>query len=233
MTRQELKEQLQHDQFTDTVSNVVNYTSSHRQALIRYAIIAGVVLLIAAVAIWFSNYRASLRQAELQEAFSTLDAPVGASAGSGKSFSTAEDKSKASQKVLSNFVAKYSGTREGRVAQYYLGTVKAQRADNAGAEADLRAVADSSSEVSPLAKIALAQLYVGENKIAQGENLLRDLANKPTDLVNKAQAQLLLAQVLESSNPREAQKLLQSLRTPNQSPAVTRAIDQVAQQAAK
>ncbi len=45
-------------------------------------------------------------------------------------------------------VAKDGGTREGLIAQYYLGTLKAQQGDNKGAEADLSTVAGSSSEAA-------------------------------------------------------------------------------------
>lgn len=235
MTRHDLKEQLQHDQFTDTVANVVSYSSSHRQTIIRYSIIGGIALIIIGLAIWFSSYRASIRQADLQTAFNVLDVPVGTAAGStGKTFATQDEKTKAAEKAFADIVAKDSGTHEGYIAQYYLGTLKAKGDDAKGAESDLNVVANSSGDVASLAKIALAQLYLSQAKTSQAENLLRDVVNKPTDLVSKPQAQILLAQMLESNNPREAKKIVQSLRaTPNQSPAVTRAIDQVASQSAK
>ena len=47
MTRHELKEQIQHDQFTDSVSRVVDYISANREKVTRWAIAAIVVLAIA------------------------------------------------------------------------------------------------------------------------------------------------------------------------------------------
>lgn len=235
MTRHDLKDQLQHDQFTDTVSNVVSYSASHRQTIIRYSIIGGAVLIVVGLALWFFNYRASQRQADLQAAFSVLDVPVGpqAAGSTTKTFATQDEKTKAAQKAFGDVAAKDSGSHEGRIAQYYLGTLKAQTGDAKAAESDLQTVANAGGDVASLAKIALAQLYVSQQKTSQAENLLRDVVNKPTDLVSKAQAQILLAQILESSNPREAKKIVQSLRVPNQSPAVTRALDQVAAQPSK
>ena len=130
-------------------------------------------------------------------------------------------------------VAKAGGTREGLIAQYYLGTLKAQNGDTKGAEADLTAVANSSSECAPLAKIALSQLYAGQNKVREARNLLQDIVNKPNDLVSKAQAQLLLARLDASTNPQEAKKILQSLRTPNQDPSVSRAADEISSELSK
>jgi predicted negative regulator of RcsB-dependent stress response len=233
LTRHELKESLQHDQFTDTVSNVVNYAVADRQKLIRWAVIAGIVLLIAGAAIWYSSYRSSVRQQDLEAAFAVLSAPVSTTETAAKSFPTPEAKTKASMKALADVIAKDGGTREGLIAQYYLGTLKAQNNDPKGAASDLNAVANSSSECAPLAKIALAQLYTSQNKAAEAQKLLREVVNNPTDLVSKTQAQVLLAQLLQSSNPQEAKKIVQSLKTPNQSPAVARALEQVSSQAAR
>jgi len=233
LTRHELKESLQHDQFTDTVSKVVNYTLADRQRLIRWAVIGGAVLLIAGAAIWFSSYRSSLRRQDLEAAFAVLNAPVSTTETAGKSFPTQEAKTKASMKALADVIAKDGGTREGLIAQYYLGTLKAQNLDPKGAESDLNAVANSSSECAPLAKIALAQLYTSQNRSTEAQKLLREIVDKPTDLVSKTQAQVLLAQLLQSSNPQEAKKIVQSLKTPNQSPAVARALEQISSQAAR
>jgi predicted negative regulator of RcsB-dependent stress response len=228
LTRHELKEQLQHDAFTDNVSGVLSYASSHREKLTRWLIAAGAVLILVAAVLWYSSYRREQRRDDLQAAFAVYEAPVGGTASAGKKFSTQDEKNKASLKAFSDVAAKYSGNEEGRIARYYVGALKAQTGDAKGAEADLRAVASAGGEISALAKIALSQLLSGQNRQSEAQGLLREVVNKPTDLVSKAQAQLLLAQSLESTNPSEAKKLIQSLRGPNQSPAVTRAIDQVA-----
>ena len=229
MTRHELKEQLQHDAFTDNVSGVLSYASSHREKLTRWAIVVGALLIVAAAVMWFAAHQREQRRNDLQAAFAVYEAPVG-TATVGKSFPTQDDKNKASLKAFSSVAAKYSGDAEGKIARYYVGTLKAQTGDAKGAETDLRAVASAGGECSALAKIALSQLLSGENRQSEAQTLLREVVNKPTDLVSKSQAQLLLAQSLQSTNPAEAKKLLQSLKGPNQSPAVTRAVDQLATQ---
>lgn len=236
MTRHELKDQVQHDQFTDAVSGAVNYAATHREKVIRWAV--GIVVVVALIAggFWYSSYRDSVRQHDLEVAFETLDAPVGAANPanpSAKTFATQDAKTKASIKALSDVVAKDEGTRQGRIAQYYLGTLKAQNGDARGAEVDLHAVADSGSECAPLAKIALAQLYTGENKTADARKLLQSLVDKPSTLVSKEQAQILLARLEETANPPQAKKILQSLKSPTQDPAVTRAVEQLSAQSTK
>lgn len=233
MTRHDLKEQLQHDQFTDSVSTALNYAASHRDRLIRWGIIAGCVLLAIGGLVWYNSYRRSVRQQDLQAAYNVLETQVGPHNDYAKTFATEAEKTAASMKALSEVVRKDGGTREGYLAQYYLGTLKAQKNDTAGAEADLRAAANSGSESAPLAKIALAQLYVASKRGAEARDLLRSLVNKPTDLVSKGQAQILLAQLDATTNPREAKRILQDLKKPNESPAISRAADQITAQLAK
>lgn len=229
MTRHELKEQLQHDQFKDALSGAVVYAQSHREKVIRWAVIVGIVLILGGGAFWYASYRNGVREQDLEDAFAVLEAPVGTPSQLGKSFATQDAKTAASIKALEGVIQKDGGTRQGLIAQYYLGTMKAAKQDTKGAETDLQAVANSSSECAPLAKIALAQIYASENRGAEAQGLLRDIINKPTDLVSKAQAEILLAHLEESSNPQEAKKLLQSLRAETD-PAVSRAVQQLSSQ---
>ena len=226
MTRHELKEQIQHDAFTDTVARVVQYSAVNRQRIIQWSIAGGVAIVVILCAVWYASHRRSVRQQDLATAFDVLSAPVGQPNQFGKTFATQEAKTQASIKALSDVVAKDGGTREGLMAQYYLGALKADK-DPKRAESDLRTVADSGSEIAALAKIALAQLYVGENRMSDAQALIRNIIDKPTALVSKAQAEVLLAQVQQSSNPQAAKKLLQSLKKPEETPAVSRAVDQL------
>lgn len=231
MTRHELKEQLQHDHFTDVVSDVVGYAQEHRQEVIRWVIVAVILLALAGIAFWYNAYRRSVRQQDLQAAFAVLEAPVAPPSPAPKSFPTEQAKRQASIQALSNVVSKDGGSREGLIAQYYRGTLRAQGGDVKGAIADLETVAHSTNEVAPLAKIALAQLYAGQNRVADAQRLLGEIMDKPTDLVSKAQAQILLARLEGTTNPQDAKRLLQSMK--NQDPAVTRAAQEVSSQLAK
>ncbi|HZS57444.1 MAG TPA: tetratricopeptide repeat protein [Bryobacteraceae bacterium] len=230
MTRHELKEQLQHDHFTDTVSGVVDYATSHRQELIRWVPIIVGILVIAGGAFWYAQYRNSAREQDLNNAFAIADRPVGPAAPGVSTFATEDAKSQAVMKAFSDVVAKDGGSRQGLIAQYYLGTLKAKKGDVKGAEADLSRVADSGVKVAPLAKIALAGLYAADNKTPQAQSLLQSLVNKPTDLVSKSQAQILLARLEEDTNPQQAKKLLQQVRTEAKDPAVDRAVEQISSQ---
>jgi tetratricopeptide repeat protein len=234
LTRHELKDQLQHDHFTDAVSNVISYAESHRATLIRAGIAILAVAILAAGTWWYQAEQSEKRQQELSAAMSILDAQVGGTSDFAKTYPTEDAKKDAFAAALSSIIGKYQGTKEGLVAQYYRGTARAQKGDVQGAESDLRTVADSSSGVAPLAKIALVNLYLGDKKGVEAQTLLQGLVKDPTPLVSKAQAEILQAQVDQSANPQAAKDALKSIDpAAGQRPAVKRAVEQLNTQFAK
>jgi lipopolysaccharide biosynthesis regulator YciM len=227
LTRHELKEQLQHDRFSDAVSGAVVYASSHRKNLIRGGIAVAAIAAIVGIVLWYLSYQRSIRRDALDTALVVAQAPVGQATQFGKSFPTEQAKQDASIKALSEVVSKYGGSHEALIAQYYRGTIEAQKGDSRAAEQDLKTVANSDSEFAPVAKIALSQLYAGENRMSDAEALLRGIANKGSDLVSKAQANILLAKLYQTTNPQEAKKMLESLKS-DKDPAVQSAVQQIA-----
>lgn len=231
-TRHELKEQLRHDPFRDSVSNVVEYTSSHRQTVIMWAGIAIAVLILIGGIVWYRAHERAIHEADLEAAFQVVTAPVGPPNQFTKTYPTEAARRDASIKALSGVVAKDGGSREGLIARYYLGTLKLQNGDPSGGENDLKAVANSRTDTAALAKIALANFYAGQNRTADARNLLEEIVNKPNDLVSKEQAQILLARLDATTNPAQARKLLTPLKA-SKDQIVARAADQVSTEIAK
>ncbi len=60
--------------------------------------------------------------------------------------------------------------------------------------------------------MSLAQLYAS-GEVRRGGKVLRGIIAKPTVFVSKEEATVVLAQLLLRSNPAEARKLLEPLRT--------------------
>ena len=121
--------------------------------------------------------------------------------------------------------SRYSGSDEGRAAQYYLASFQADNGKYSEAEKNFKQVADSRSPYSSLGKVALAQLYAGEGKVGEAKTILDGLIQHPSPLVSKEQAQLLLANLLKDSNPTQAKQWPESLKTPQQRPQIQRAIE--------
>jgi predicted negative regulator of RcsB-dependent stress response len=234
LTRHELKEQLQHDAFRDNVDVAVGYVALHRQQMIRYAVIALIVAVIAGISYGIYRYQKSQREQALQAAIQIAEAPVSAQADPyGKSFTTQDAKNQAALKALGDVASKYNGTEEGDAAQYYMAGLQAESQKYADAERNFKAVAASGSSYSALAKVGLAELYAGEGKTDQAKTILQDLIAHPTALVSKEQATLLLAGVLKTQDPKRSIQLAESLKGPNQRPAVSRAAEQLVQAESK
>lgn len=229
MTRHELKEQLQHDAFRDNVDLAVDYVASHRRQAIRWTAIALGIAIIAGVTYGIYEYRKNQREHALQAAIVILEAPVEPKPdGFGTSYKTQEAKDQAVTKSLSDVAATYSGSEQGDAALYLLAGHQASNGKYADAERNFKTVADSGSDYSALAKIGLAQLYVGQGKTQQAKTILEGLVSHPTAMVSKEQATLLLASVIKDTDPKRAKQLAESLKGPTERPAVERAADQIA-----
>jgi len=110
--------------------------------------------------------------------------------------------------------AKYSGTQEGAIADMYLGSYAVDQGNQEEAGRRYKRVVDDGPKVyASLARIALSQIYISEGKLADAEKVLRDAMANPSATVSKEQAQLALGEMLSNSNPTEAHKLLDPLRT--------------------
>jgi predicted negative regulator of RcsB-dependent stress response len=129
------------------------------------------------------------------------------------SFPTQAERDKAVNKAFTELAAKYSGTDEGLIAEFFLGTNAADQGRLAEADKRLKEVADSSTPYSALAKVSLAQVYAAEAKQAEGEKLLQSLIDHPTPLVSKEAATILLGELIEPKDPQRARKLLEPLRS--------------------
>jgi hypothetical protein len=227
LTRHELKE-LQQDQFATKVVDAVGFVSSHRSTAIRWTLIALAAVLLAGGGYRFYTQKRAERQADLREAFDTLEGSAGSQASPyTKNFSSVDERDAASLKAFSQLAAKYSGSKEGYLAQYYVAILRNSKGDTAGAIPILREVAECRYSVAALAKVALANLLMGEGKYAEAEQIVRSLVDKPTDLVSKKAAQVLLARVIGKHDPKAARDLLASIeggkRDPEH-PAIVRAI---------
>jgi predicted negative regulator of RcsB-dependent stress response len=114
---------------------------------------------------------------------------------------------------MTDVATHYEGSRQAAVAHFYLGSMAADKGNLAEAEKHFKAVVDSGdNNYASLAKLSLATIYGSQGKRAEGEQLLRSVANKPTVFVSKEQATIALAKYLAPYNPQEARKLLEPLR---------------------
>lgn len=219
LTRKELKA----DHLVEEVEHGVEYVAEHKSQFVKWGIAVAVVLAVAGGIYGYLQTQKSSRMELLSKAYMIQDAPVGPPQGEYKPpYATNAERDVAAVKAFTEVAAKYGSSEEGYIAKYFLGTHAADQAKWADAEKNFKEVADSASAgIASLAKLALAQVYAVQSKNADAEKLLRSIIDKPTEMVSKEQAQLTLGRLLLKSNPAEAKKLLEPLRTG--SPAVSRA----------
>lgn len=211
LTRKELKT----DKFALEVGHGFEYVSEHRRQVVRYGSIAAGVVILALILYGFLSYRSGVRDEALKDALQIQETPVGQAAAPGRpSYPTEEAKNAAFKKALTEVASKYPGSQQGATAEYYLGAMAADQGDLATAEKLFRSVADNGSkDFASLAKLSLAPVLQAENKGAEGERLLRSLIDHPTAFVSKDQAIIALARYLAPTDPQQARKLLEPLRT--------------------
>ncbi|MEI9976458.1 MAG: tetratricopeptide repeat protein [Ignavibacteriota bacterium] len=210
ITRKELKT----DNVAEGFERGLAWFEGHKKEEVRY----GAIALAAAVLIFgffiYRNHEHAARQEALAEAIRVQETPVANVAVSGQTtFPTQEVKDQAALKAFADVQAKYSGSDEAQIAEYYLGCVHSDQGKVAEAEKNFQNVANNADKnYASLAKTALADIYFSDGRFDQGEKILRDLMDHPTIFVSKDQAAISLAKHLIGRNNAEARKLLAPIK---------------------
>ena len=214
MDRQTRKD-LKTDKFAEDVFDVFGWASAHKTEVVRYgAALIALVLIVVGVT-YYRRSQATTREEALAQALRVDEATTGtAIEPTSLHFDTEAEKAKARMQAFTELSTKYNGTQEGAIADMYLASYAVDAGNQDEAERRYkRAVADGPNAYASLARIALSQIYISEGKTADAEKVLREAIDKPSATVSKEQAQLALGEMLSSSNPTEAHKLLDPLRT--------------------
>ena len=214
-TRRQLKE----DKFAATAQGAAEWATGHRQTLIWIVGLVLVAVLLTVGVITWRNRQSDEANTQLSAAMRTLDAqlvPAGSpppTEDAGQTFPTIADRAKAAQKQFQAIADKYSTVSPGKIARYMSGISLVQAGDKTGAEHELKTAAEfRDKDVAALAKMALASLYRGMNRAPEAIAIYKDLSEHPTVTVSKAQAQLQLAELYESTDPQQATLIYQQLQ---------------------
>ena len=213
-TRRQLKE----DRFIDTAQGAAEWTAAHRKPVIASAVaLIVVVCAVLGFIAWRTrqNNAANLALGAAMRVFDSnlraANAPV--TPENKDDYTSAAERGKAAEKQFKSVADQYSLTDAGHIARYLAGVAAMQAGDNAGAEQQLKAAADSGDKnIAALAKMALANYYRDNNKLADATRIYKDLADHPTDTVSKPAAQLAMAEMYESSDPKEAMSIYQQIQ---------------------
>jgi tetratricopeptide (TPR) repeat protein len=202
---------LKKDQFAQATASSMNWLSGHRSGVVRWVVIAVVVLFagIGSLVAW--NLRSSAAEIALGAALDTYSAPLtpaGAPAQKG-SYASAAERSKAANQQFAAVAQQYGWLSEGTKAHYFAGVTYEELGQNGPAETELKAAAGSwNRNLSNLAKLALAGLYHQTDRDAQAIDLYAALAAKPSETVPAAVAQLDLADLYAAAGKQDQAKAL-------------------------
>jgi predicted negative regulator of RcsB-dependent stress response len=202
---------LKKDKFAQATASSVSWVSGHRSGVLRWAIGAVAVLVLAAGALIYWNMRSTAANSALGAALDTYDAPLaqpGAPAEKGI-YSTATERSKAANEQFAAVAKQYGWLPEGAKAHYFTGITDEELGQTGAAETELKAAAGAwDRNLSNLAKLALAGLYHQTARDAQAIDLYNALAAKPSETVSAGVAQLDLADLYAAAGKQDQARAL-------------------------
>src|SRR5262249_51439118 len=181
--------------------------------------IVTVVVVCAVLGGWYylqqQDEKASVDFSKAVEAMNAPVRPAGMPAQPNQpSYASANERATDAHKQFQMIDDKYPHTRSADFAQYFLGVTSSQLGDNVSAERELKAVSGyRNSELSSLAKLALASVYRNTNRSQDAINVYKEFVQNPTSAVGKTQAEVMLAETYEGTGQTaEAKKIYEQIR---------------------
>jgi len=223
--RAETRHQLKQDNFSRATLQVaeqtVHWTVEHRDKLI-----AGTIALVIVVAVVMGGWYYLDRQddkasVDFGKAVQTLDLPIRPAGMPAQpdypSFASSQERAAEAHKQFQAVVDKYPHTRSADFSRYFLGVTSSDLGDYASAGRQLKAVADGrNSNLSALAKMALASVYRNTNRTQDAIALYRQLIEKPAETVGKTAAEFELAETYQAAGmTADAKKQYQQIQQEN------------------
>jgi tetratricopeptide (TPR) repeat protein len=200
---------LKQDKFVQTTQSGVSWVGDHRSSVIRLSIALVVVLALVIAGAVFYNQRSQAAEIALGAALDTYGSPLaqpGAPVVKGV-YTTTADRAKAANQQFVQVASQYGWLSQGAKAHYFAGLTYQEIGQTASAETELKAAAGAwDSNLSSLAKFALAGFYHQTSRDAQAIDLYNGLIAKPTGAVPAYTAQLALADLYAATGKTDQAK---------------------------
>ena len=205
---------LKQDKFVTATQSGLSWIEIHRDELIRASIAAVVILaVVVGGGIYYQheNTVASLALGQALEIYNASFRQPGEPDDG--TYKTTAERAQAANKLFVDVANKYGSFEAGKIAKYFAGLTDIDLGKTADAETMLKGVSGSfNKDLSALAKVALANLYVQTGKNQQAIDLYKELIAKPTDTVPAPAAQLQLAAIYEKTDPMQARQIYAVLK---------------------
>lgn len=220
-TKRELK---QPDKFVTLTDHGLAWAQENRRSAITTSLIVlGVILLLVGGGMYYSHRsdQASLALGDAMHTYQTPVAAPGQQVPPGmKTFSSIQERAQAANKLFVEAANNYGMTKDGKVARYFAGVTYLEEGQNGAAEDAFKSVASSwNTDLSALAKLALAQLYHSTGRDPDAVTLYQDLAKSSATTVSPGLAQIELAEMYESAGKTDdAKKIYAKLADADKDP---------------
>ena len=202
---------LKNDKFAQAAASSASWVSGHRSGVLRWVIVGAVALVLVVGALIFLNIRSTAADSALGAAMDTYNSPLaqpGLPVESGV-YATAADRAKAANQQFAAVAQQYGMLPQGTKARYFTGITDKDLGQNASAETELKAAADSwDRNLANLAKLALAGLYHQTNRDSQAIDLYNSIVAKPSETVPATVAQLDLADLYVAEGKQDQARTL-------------------------
>ena len=203
---------LKQDKFVTATTSGLEWIGENRsRVLVWGAVVVVVIGLIVAGTLFYTSRQAAANQllGQAMDIYQTpLRQPNQPAVPGETTYNTAAERASAAYPLFRQAADKYGWLRAGEMALYFTGVTERDLGRLPAAQADLeRATHAGNDGVSSLAKLALANLYEQMGKNSQAVSLFQDVIAHPTTTVPKAEAQLQLAELYETTEPAEARRL--------------------------
>lgn len=202
---------LKGDKFAQATKTSVTWLTGHRTNVLRWVIIAAVVLVVGVGSLVLWTVRENAAEAALGQAMDAYTSPLaipGAPPMQG-TYATSTDRSKAANQQFKAVADKYGWLPEGAKARYFTGITEQELGQTSAAESDLKSAAGSwNRDLANLAKVALASIYHQTARDQQAIDLYNEIIAKPSETVTAGTAQLDLADLYAATGKQAQAKAL-------------------------
>ena len=215
--RTETRHQLKQDKFAETVGHQYSWAVEHRSTLTYGGIAIAIILALVLGGKAYYSQRNVKANGALAKAMETYNAPLRPAGMPAQqdfiSFASSDERARAAHAEMEKVANEYPHTNGGAMARYFAGITANDMGDAATAEKELKEAVDAGDkDLSALAKLALAALYVQKGRDNEAIEIYKFLADHPTNSVGKFTAQLKLAEVYKAKQPVEATKLYEQIK---------------------
>lgn len=202
---------LKQDKFAQATASGVSWIGEHRSGVLRWVIVATVVLVVVVGALVFWTMQTTAADNALGTAIDAYTTPLNAPGAPAQAafYNSAAERTKAANQKFTDVAKQYGWLPAGAKAHYFAGITFQELSQTGSAETELKTAAGAwDKNTANLAKLALAGLYHQTSRDSQAIDLYNELISKPSATVTAPVAQLALADLYVAQGKKDMARAL-------------------------